>query len=583
MTDKTNYWTSKRFTRRTAIRSVAGVTLGLVGANLIGCSGSNNAANQKPAAAGTSAGAASATGVSSTPHPAGQAISTPAAAASAVNRGGVLKFIYDSASQQFLSPRASARGNDSNFLLVNGDNCIYLKADGTLDPAWSLLEKWEQADPTTFVGHLRSGIKFHDGTSFDSQAIKGQMELLNDPKRAPNFLYRSNIQPIKETQVVDATTVRFLLNSPSAGFTVSVLGFTPGIPFSLAQVTKLGDGEILNPSMTGPYKVDSWGAGGTTWSYATNSDYWRKADGPPYLDKIQFQGVDQDETRAASLETGEVDAVIFNASNETTARLVKNKALQARVFEAGPALLLLNHAKAPLDDLKVRQAVAYAIDKQKCLAVLYQGQGSVAKSELPRGTFGYYEYDPYPFDQAKAKALVAASGLPTPIKLSYALTGTPPAASAVLTASLFKDMLDSVGFDVTIQNVADIQDFYLRDATHLSTSSSGARPDPVEQYATYDTSTANFNAGKKSKDPVQAQVDDLVAKARVQFDTSARLQLLQDLAKLCRDNVIGNITTVARTRGAFASQRVGGFDHPEFINIPGGDAFRASLLWLKKA
>jgi ABC-type transport system substrate-binding protein len=567
MASEENYWTRRRLGRRSVLRGAGTAAVGLAGAMLIACGGGDDSSEQGSGGAGAS-GPGAAGGGSATEQ-------TP-------TNGGLVRFIYDSQTQPFLSPRSAKRGNDPNFLLTSGDSLIYLKADGTFQPDWSLLERSEWADQTTFVGQLRSGITFHDGTPLDAAAVKANLEFLNDAKLAPDFAYRSLLQPLAAIETPDPLTLRFRLKQPSSGFPVTVLAFTPGIPFSMAQVNKLGDDEIVEPSMTGPYKVESWRDGGAKWSYVQNTNYWRKAAGLPYLDKIEYQGAGQDEARAAAIEAGEVEAVVFNASNETTARLSKNRNLQAREFEAGPAMLLINHAKAPLDNLKLRQAIAHALDKQKMLAVLYQDQGAVAKSELPRGTFGYYEYDPYPFDQNKAKELVAASGVRTPIRITYALTGTPPSAAGVQTASLFKEMLDAVGFDVAIQNVANTQDFYARDATHLGTTGTGTRPDPVEQYATYDTSNANFNAGKKSTDPAQKQVDDLVAKARAEYDTAAREKLVQELAKVCRDNVISNIPTVARTRWAFASTKVGGFDHPEFLNVPGGSGFRAFLLWMRK-
>src|SRR5437016_3572141 len=179
MVSEANYWSRRRLGRRSVIRG-AGAALGLAGAVLIACGGSDDSSKQ---------GSAPAAG-------AGTAVpGSGGATGEAITKGGFLRFIYDSQTQPFLSPRSAKRGNDPNFLLVSGDSLIYLKADGTFQPEWSLFEKWEYADETTFVGHLRSGITFQDGTPLDTAAIKANLEFLNDAKLAPDFAYRSLLQP----------------------------------------------------------------------------------------------------------------------------------------------------------------------------------------------------------------------------------------------------------------------------------------------------------------------------------------------------------------------------------------------------
>ncbi len=567
MSQAKNYWLRKSIGRRQLLRGVGVGTAGVASLTLIGCG------NDDKSAAGSDGRGAPAT---TTPVPQTTAVIR--------KRGGTLTFGYHQ-DPAFLSPRLSRSGFDNAFLLVHGDNYIYVKSDGTTDPALSLFSSTETPDASTHVGKLRAGVKFHDGTPLNAQAVKAHLEYLLDQKKAAKFGYRSLIETIGSIEATDETTVRIKLSQPDAGF-VSALAVAPGIPFSIAQVDKLGDAEILNPAMTGPYKVSSYRSG-SDFSFDKNPEYWGPKDKEPYLDKIVFRAITQDETRAAALESGEIDAIWFAGSNDTTLRLSKNTNFQGRSFQVGPTLLTVNQNKAPLTDLRLRKAIAHAIDKRRILEAIFQGQGAVATSMLPSGTYGYLAYDPYPYDVKKAKELVAASGATTPIKIQYAFGGTPPSASAQLEASLYKQMLDDVGFDVQLENVAGsnaiFDALFTNKSHHIGAFSTGVRPDPVAQFALYSTSTSFYNAGGATSDPAQKQLDELVSKARATLDPKEREKLVFDAGKLQADNVFSQIPIVARIRWVFAKPSVEGITDPEFVNTPAGASFRARFLSLKNA
>ncbi len=566
MNEGSNYWL-RRINRRNLLRGAGASAAGLAGLALAGCGDDDDSPDS-----GTGSGLPATT----TPVP----LSTPVVR----KKGGTLNFGYHQ-DPAFLTPRLSRSGFDNAFLLVHGDNYIYVKADGNIDSNLSLFASSETPDASTHIGKLRPNVKFHDGTALNSRAVKAHLEYLLDANKATKFGYRSLIETIKSIDTPDETTVRMNLSQPDAGF-ISALAVAPGIPFSIAQVDKLGDGEILNPAMTGPYKVTGYRSG-SDFTFEKNADFWGPKDKEPYLDKIVYRAITQDETRAAALEAGELDAIWFTGSNDTTLRLSKNTKFQGRSFQVGPTLLTVNQNKAPLTDLRLRKAIAHAIDKKRILEAIYQGQGAVAKSMLPSGTYGYLDYDPYPYDVAAAKALVSAASGGSPVKITYAFGGTPPSASAQLEASLYKQMLDAVGFDVTLENVAGsnaIFDALFANKTHhIGAFSTGVRPDPVAQFALYSTSTAFYNAGGATTDPVQKQMDDLVSRARATLDAREREKLVFDLGKMQADNVFSQIPIVARVRWVFARPAVEGITDPEFTNTPAGASFRARFLSLKDA
>lgn len=570
MANESNYWT-RRFSRRTVLRGAGLGLAGLAGAALIGCGDDDEAA---PSASATRAPAAT---------QASSAATTTAAPASAINKGGTLTFGYHE-DRGYLSPRSSRAGWDNNFLLANGDNYIYINNDGTIDSDLSLIPQFEFPDPTTLIFHLRSGVSFHDGTPFNGEAVKGHIELLQDPDRTPGFGYKSLIASISTVEAVDNNTAKIHLESPNAGI-IGAFGVAPGTPMSLAQIDKRGEDEILDPALTGPFQVDDYFAD-DHWTYVKNENYWGPKEGPPHVDKLIYRVIPQSEPRAAALEVGDIDATWFTASNETTLRLSQDENIQNRQLVAGPTLVNLNQNLPPTDNLKVRQAIASALDKEKILEVTFQGQGSLAHSMLPPGTYGYSDYDPYPFNVEQAKKYLAESGLELPVKVRMIFGGQPGQnASDVLLVSLYQEMLEEVGFKVELENLPGagqlFKEMYETGGANLIPFSTGTRPDPDGQFSLYATSYAYYNAGRETLDPAQAQLDDMVLAARQNLDVADREQAYIDIQKVLMDNVYAAIPMITRVRWVFARKDVGGMDHPELVNTPAGASFRTRYLWKK--
>lgn len=571
MNHEPNYF-GRRVSRRQALRGAGLGVAGLTAAALIGCGDDEDSPGTGGTAAtggGTATGGGMAT-VTSTGTP---------VAADARTRGGTLTFAYHQ-DPAFLSPRLSRSGYDNAFLMVSGDSYVYIKADGNVDLERSLFEQTEFAEDTQLRATLRSNIQFHDGSPFNSEAVKAHLEYLMDENRADKFGYASLLSTIDTIDTPDDQTVVFNLSQVDAGF-MSGLAVAPGIPFSVAAVEANGDDEILNPVMTGPYKVQSY-TSGAGWSYVRNDDFWGPESGTPFLDQIDFVGIPQAETRGAALEAGDVDVTWFVSSDSTTARLSGLSDLQGRSFESGPSLFTINQAMAPLDDIRVRQALAHSIDKEKILESEFQGQGGIAYSMLPTNTFGWVEHNPYPFDPAKARQLMDAVG--ADVTLKYAFGGSPPSATTQLVASLYQEMFAPAGIKLELENVPGsgaIFDALFENRTHhVGPFTTGVRPDPVAQYALYATDEAFYNAGRDSTDPEQAELTRMVAEARATLDDEERRAMVEEIGRKQLDNVFSQIPIVARIRWSFAGSNVVGFDDPEYLNTPAGASFRARLLSL---
>ena len=514
------------------------------------------------------------------PQPTVGAVGT-VVAANARKRGGTLKFGYHT-DPGFLSPRLSRSGFDNAFMLAYGDNYVYTDAKGAVKLDWSLFDQMEYKDASTLNVRLRSGVKFHDGSPLDSAAAAAHIDYVRDPKKATKFGYTALLASLDKIETPDAQRMVFKLKTPDVGF-LSAFAVQPGMPFSIKQVEKLGDDEILKPIMTGPYKTDVFQSA-AGWTVVKNDAYWGPKEGAPFLDKMEFKIITQSETRGAAMEAGDLDATWFSGADATTLRLSKNTNLQARSFEVGPSLLSINQSRPPTNNLKVRQAVASAIDKARLLQIEYQGQGQVAKSMLPSDTFGYDAYDPYPYNVEKAKQFLKDSGVASPaITLAYG--GDSANATTQLIVAAYKEMLDAAGFKTVVENVpgpSGIQEaMFTKESHNLGLFSTGVRPDPVAQFSLYLSKDANFNAGvKTSTDPAQLQLNELIAKAKVELDDRKREEILKQISKVHLDNVIAQIPVVARIRWAFAKKNVQGFNHPEYLNTPAGAGFRPFLLSL---
>ena len=576
-----SYRTGARPWRLSRRRLLSVIAAGGASAYLAACS-----SNNKPAASGAAtqaAGAGTAAPGGTRAASAGAASPSASTQTAAQAHGGSIKLAYHN-EPQYLSVRGSLSGYDPNFLMVNGDSLIYVKPDGTVDPANSLVSKYEFADPTTLVLSLRPNVQFHDGTNFDSAAVKGDFQFLTDKTKAKSFGYATILDPVAGIDTPDATTVKLTLKTPSPAL-VGGLGVQPGIPFSLTQVQKLGDDELLKPAGTGPYKVDSY-TSGTGWSYVKNPSFWGPKDGTPFLDRIDFKVITDVNARAAALQNGDVDVAWFDDSYDATLTLSKDKTIAQAKFFAGPSVLSLNHSKPPLDNLKVRQALASAIDKAKVLQVINNGQGAVAAGGLlPPGTFGAIPYAPYPFDLTKAKQYLQASGVPTPVKLSLIFGGNGSDSSnpGALTAQIYQQTLNSVGFDVSLQNTPGNDQFnvmFQQGGAHLLIFSTGARPDPDGEFSLWVNQDSFYNAGRVSQDPAQLQINDLVLKARQEFDQNTRQQEYQQITKVMLDNVLVGIPIVDRVRWMFSRGKVVGTTFPGFVNTPAGASFRARMLSL---
>lgn len=296
------------------------------------------------------------------------------------------------------------------------ESLVYMDKDLKVQPG--LATSWEVSpDKLSWTFKLRQGIKFHDGTPFNAEAAKFNFDRIVDPG-IKSVGAGVIIGPYKSSEVIDEYTVKVNFSEPYGAFLnamAEAYGWFAMVSPEAAK--KYGKDFNLNPVGTGPFKFEKYVPQQMV-SMVRNPDYNWGAEfhpyrGAAYLDKITFRFVSEDSTRVAALETGEAD-VIMEIPPRDVQRIRDDKRFE--VISAGvpgvPVVAIMNMKKPPLDDLKVRQAINFAVDQERVVKQLYAGEWFAAHNVLAPQTWAYDEQaaKTYTYDPEKAKKLLDEAG-----------------------------------------------------------------------------------------------------------------------------------------------------------------------------
>ncbi len=304
-----------------------------------------------------------------------------------------------------------------------------------------LAKSWEASpDATTWTIHLEEGVRFHDTTPFNAEAVKFNLERL-----LAIGLARGTFDMIELIEAVDEYTV-VIHTTPFAPF-MHLLTYAPSGMVSPTQVEKLGsDNYYQHPVGTGPYIFIEHIRGDHS-RLVANEDYWR---GRPYINEVIAKPIPETAARVAALEAGDID-VALSVPPIDIPMLEANPDIQIlRAVPARTCYVGMNNQWGPFKDKRVRQAMNYAVDKNAINESIFLGEAYVSTAPITPRAFGYVAQEVYEYDPAKAKALLADAGYPDgfEVTLTYGpgryLMDT-EVVEAV--ASYLKD----VGIDVTIE------------------------------------------------------------------------------------------------------------------------------------
>jgi len=413
-------------------------------------------------------------------------------------------------------------------------------------------------DGLVYTIKLHPGIKFQDGTDFNAEAVKVNLDRASNPD---SHLKRYNLfKNIDKTEVVDANTVKITLKTPFSAF-INNLAHPSAVIISPAALTKYGKDIGFHPVGTGPYVLDQWNQ--TDFVKVKKFDgYWKK--GEPKLDSITFRPVVDNNTRAAMLQTGEADFA-FPVPYEQTALLEKNTKLDV---VTAPSILhryiSFNVTQKPFDNLKVRQAINYAINKDALIKVAFAGYAVPSEGPLPQGIEYAAKFKPWPYDPAKAKELLKEAGYPN--GFTTTLWSSHNSSTAQKVIQFAQQQLAQVGIKVTVtafdaaQRAAQVENVGQKDAgvrlfyTGWSASTGEADWALTPLFATQSAPPKQFNTAFYSN----PAVDKDLADALKTTDKTEKAKLYEDAQSNISDDAPWAFLVTERLVSA-QNKRLSGF------------------------
>jgi len=402
----------------------------------------------------------------------------------------------------------------------------FKQLEGRLANSWTV-----SADGKEFDFKLRDGVKFQDGTAYDAAAVKFSLERT----KATNSYVKATFDLIKDIAVVSPTEVKITLSEPYPAF-LSILAQPQSAIVSPAAVAKFGDKFAANPVGTGPFSFKSAQAD-TNVVLEANPDYFR---GAPKLSRIIYRVIPDASTRRLELESGGVDVVqqqgqLSAIAAEDIEALKSNK--DVRIIEASSQIirqLEFNNSKkdGPFANIKVREAVAHAIDYDGLLTGVFGGTAERVYGPL---TSNSWAFDPKIKDMAPAydpelakKLLSEASVDPSTINLKlYSFQG--PLWGAV--ATFVQANLADIGITATIEQTEFPAYRALQTAGQFDAALDGRQPwynDP-DAHITIGYLSSLADTAMTFRMPEDKALDELIVKAQQTVDMDARKALYQQV------------------------------------------------------
>ncbi|WP_273793079.1 ABC transporter substrate-binding protein [Brucella anthropi] len=445
------------------------------------------------------------------------------------------------AEPQSLDPHTVTATNDFRILVNIYDGLVRYK-DGTLEVEPALAESWTISDDgKSYTFRLRQGVKFHDGSEFNAEAVKFNFDrMLKEDHPFYNtgpFPLSFNFSSIDAVNVLDEHTVELKLKEPFAPF-LSNLAYPTGLIVSPEEVKKYGKEFGRHPSGTGPFKFAEWQSGQRV-VVERNPDYW---DTAPALEAVVFRPITDANTRVAEMMAGGLDVMVEVPPDNLAT--FKQDANFAVAEQAGPHVwfTILNAKSGPFADKKVRQAANYAVNKQGLVDNVLQGSATAAAGPIPPA-FNWVENktEPYPYDPEKAKALLAEAGASNPEITFYVTEGGSGMLDPITMGAAIQADLQAVGFKVKIETY-EWNTFLGRVNPGLEGKADMAEmawmtndPDTVP-YLTLRSDALPDKGGFNSGYYSNPKVDELLEKARSTTDQAERGKLYGEVQSIVHDD-----------------------------------------------
>jgi peptide/nickel transport system substrate-binding protein len=412
--------------------------------------------------------------------------------------------------------------NDRQVAMIIYDTLLEFDAKGNIVPG--LAEKLDaSADAKVFKLTLRSGVKFSDGTPFDAAAVVKNFQRIMDPKNKCRCA--SEVATIDTVEASGPLEVTIRMKSPSAHFPATLADIA-GMVVSPTAVEKHGAEFASNAVGAGAFKLKEWRRGDRI-VLERNDSYWRNQ---VHLDEVVLRPIPDAQTRYASLQAGNVD-VVFNAAARDVIDAQARKAAQVlNPGSLGTLFIQINLTAPDVSDVRVRQAMAHALDRDTYNKAINRGLYKIANTPFGTGLAPHEQVDGYPtFDLDKAKKLVADYG--KPIKIRFGVSAAP---ASVLAGQALQQMWKKAGIEAElapIEAAQGIKDAFARNyQVMLFRWAGGTDPDKNVYQFFHSKGGINLVA---FNDP---EMDKLLEAGRATVDKAERLKIYRQVNnKLAKD------------------------------------------------
>jgi peptide/nickel transport system substrate-binding protein len=322
------------------------------------------------------------------------------------------------------------------------EGLVRFARDGAIVPA--LATEWTVSDDgLTWTFALREGVRFHDGSELTTHDVLAKFERARDPESG--HVNQQYYAAVDEVTAPDASTITFRLSRPSRS-----LLYNLARPDSIIYPAGSAASQGRQPIGTGPFRFVRYVEGSEV-RLERFEDYWHPE--LPYLESVTFRIIGDPNTRLAALQAGDIDLIGAAVPPE-----------QVQVIEAAPGLttrtgtatteitVALNNARPPFDDLRVRQAITHAIDKEAIVQGAFFGQGTVIGTHMTPAEPYYVDLtDTYPYDPERARALLAEAGYESGLSFGFELPEPYPFERR--TGEVIAQQLREVGITVDLSVV----------------------------------------------------------------------------------------------------------------------------------
>jgi len=409
------------------------------------------------------------------------------------------------------------------------EGLVKMGENGDFEPM--LATEWKQLNDVTWEFKLREGVTFHDGAPFNAEAVQKTIARVLDKKVASP---RANLfEMIKEVKAVDDHRVQFILHAPFAPL-LSVLASGEGAIISPKAIEQYGLELSKHPTGTGPFTFQSWTPGQEI-VLVKNENYWGKK---PKIDKVVFKAVPEDATRIAMVETGEAHVAEQLPVTEIE-RVQSSSTMNVGRFEAFYVdFIAFNTKKKPFDDVRVRRAIAYAVDTESILKGVYNNVGKKTNSTMGPKVIGYSpNVKGYEYDLNKAKKLLAEAGYPNGFTATIT---TNDIKARINVAEVLQSQLKGIGIDLKVNVVesgAFVQAAIKGDTEmHIRGWGNATGDGDYNQYNLYHS--ASVGAAGNYSFYTNAEVDKLIEAARKEQDLEKRKEYYEKAQEIERRDVV---------------------------------------------